>query len=56
VILGAETGNRKGKIVPKRGWIENIVNYCKCNNIPVYLKDSLKNIYPEKIKMFPEVK
>jgi len=54
VILGAETGNRKGKIIPKKEWIENIVNYCKWNNIPVYLKDSLKNIYPEKINIFPE--
>jgi len=56
VILGAETGNRKGKIIPKKEWIENIVNYCKWNNIPVYLKDSLKNIYPEKIKIFPNYK
>jgi len=55
VILGAETGNRKGKIIPKREWIENTVNYCKWNNIPVYLKDSLKDIYPEKIKMFPKI-
>jgi len=53
VIVGSETENRKGKIIPKREWIENIVNYCKWNNIPIYLKDSLKNIYPEKIKMFP---
>jgi len=56
IILGAETGNRKGKIIPKKEWIENIVNYCKWNNIPVYLKDSLKDIYPEKIQMFPEIK
>jgi len=56
VILGAETGNRKDKIIPKGEWVENIVNYCKWNNIPVYLKDSLKEIYPEEIKMFPEVK
>ena len=55
VILGAETGKRKGKIIPKKEWIENIVNYCKWNNIPVYLKDSLKDIYPEKIKMFPKI-
>ncbi|MBA7548251.1 hypothetical protein ES705_40701 [subsurface metagenome] len=61
VILGAESGNRKGKIIPKRKWIESIVRYCKKNNIPIYLKDSIllgniKNIYPEEIKMFPEVK
>jgi len=55
VILGAETGKRKGKVIPKRDWVENIVNYCKWNNISVYLKDSLKEIYPEKIKMFPKI-
>jgi len=53
VILGAETGNRKGKIIPKKEWIENIVNYCRKDKIPVYLKDSLKDIYSEEIKEFP---
>lgn len=54
VIIGAETGNRKGKIIPEKEWIEDIVDYCRWNSIPVYLKDSLKNIYPKRIKMFPE--
>jgi len=54
VIIGAETGNRKGKIIPKKEWIESIVNYCRAGKIPVYLKDSLKDIYPEEIKEFPE--
>ncbi len=54
VILGAETGKRKGKVIPKKEWIESIVEYCRDNDIPVYLKDSLKNIYPEEIKEFPE--
>lgn len=59
VIIGAETGNRKGKVIPKREWIEDIVRYCKKNNIPIYLKDSvslgnIKNIYPEEIKEFPK--
>ena len=53
VIIGAETGNRKGKVIPKREWIEDIVEYCKDKNIPVYLKDSLKEIYPMEIKEFP---
>lgn len=53
VILGAETGNRKNKIIPKREWIENIVDYCKKAKMPIYLKDSLKDIYPEEIKEFP---
>ena len=54
VIVGAETGNRKGKIIPKREWIEDIVNYCRYKDIPVYLKDSLKDIYPVEIKEFPK--
>ena len=55
VIIGAETGNGKGKIIPKKEWVEDIVNYCRGNNIPTYLKDSLKNIYPFEIKEFPVV-
>jgi protein gp37 len=54
VIIGAETGNRKGKVIPKKEWIEAIVNYCKCYKIPIYLKDSLKDIYPVEIKEFPK--
>lgn len=54
VILGVETGNRKNKIIPKREWIENIVDYCKKAKMPIYLKNSLREIYPEEIKEFPE--
>ena len=53
VILGAETGRRSGKVIPKKEWIESIVKFCQDNDIPIYLKDSLKNIYPERIKEFP---
>jgi len=56
VILGAETGKRKGRITPRWHWIESIVKFCRDNDIPVYLKDSLKNIYPEEIKEFPNYK
>ena len=45
VIVGAETGNRKGKIIPKREWIESIVEACKEANIPVFLKNSLAEIW-----------
>jgi len=55
IIVGAETGNRKGKIIPKREWVEDIVEYCRRKNIPIYLKDSLKNIYSREIKEFPEM-
>jgi len=56
VIIGAETGNRKDKIIPRGEWIENILYECKIHKTPVYLKDSLKKIYPVEIKEFPEVK
>ena len=49
VIIGAETGNRKGKIIPKREWIAEIVDYCKANQIPIFLKDSLWEIWGEKL-------
>ena len=53
VILGSETGNRKGKIIPKKEWIKDFVTCYKDNDIPIYLKDSLKDIYPAEIKEFP---
>jgi protein gp37 len=56
VIIGVETGNKKGKVIPKREWIEKLVNFCKCYKIPVYLKDSLRGIYPVEIKEFPKNK
>jgi len=54
VIVGAETGNRKDKVIPKKEWIEVIVDFCNRTGVPLYLKDSLKNIYPEEIKEFPK--
>jgi protein gp37 len=47
VIVGAETGNRKGKVIPKREWIETIVEKCRKNFIPIFLKDSLAEIWGE---------
>ena len=54
VIIGAETGNRKGKVIPEKEWILDIVRYCVDKNIPLYLKDNIKNIYPEEMKEFPK--
>lgn len=56
VIVGAETGNRRGRVIPKKEWIESIVDFCRDNDISIYLKDSLKNIYPIEIKGFPDYK
>ena len=47
LIVGAETGNRKGKVIPKREWIENIVNACRDANVPVFLKNNLAKIWGE---------
>ncbi|KKL16914.1 hypothetical protein LCGC14_2490800 [marine sediment metagenome] len=55
VIIGAETGNRKGKVIPKRKWIAEIVDYCKANQIPVFLKESLREIWGgELIQEYPK--
>jgi protein gp37 len=45
VIIGAETGNRKGKIIPERKWIANILSACWDFGIPVFMKDSLAKIW-----------
>lgn len=59
IIVGAETGKRKGKIIPKREWIEKIYNECKKYGIPLFMKSSLAEIwaplplvqeFPEKLK------
>ena len=55
VIIGAETGRRKNKIVPERRWIEDIVNECKKVEIPVFMKSSLSDIWGEKlIQEYPD--
>ena len=55
VIIGAETGRRKNKVVPERKWIEDIVNECKENGTAVFMKSSLSDIWGEPlIQEFPE--
>lgn len=58
VILGLETGNRKGKVVPKFNWIDDIYCACGAKNIPIYMKDNLKMIFPDLVlkQEFPELK
>lgn len=47
IIIGAETGRRKDRIVPKKEWIEDILYLCDKENIPVFMKDSLIPIIGE---------
>jgi protein gp37 len=44
VIIGAETGNRKGKVVPQKEWINKIVEDCDKAKVRVFMKSSLKEI------------
>ncbi len=59
VIIGAETGNRKGKVIPGRGLVSDIVCECKTwyKGIPakpVFMKESLREIMgPDFRQEFP---
>lgn len=55
IIIGAETGRRKDKVIPKREWIEKIINECRKRNKPVFMKSSLADIWEESlIQEFPD--
>lgn len=44
VIVGAETGNRKGRVIPEKEWIAEIADGCKRCRIPIFMKESLRNL------------
>lgn len=43
-IIGAETGSRKGKIVPEREWVENITEAAEITGVKVFMKESLHEL------------
>lgn len=47
VILGAETGNRTDKVVPRREWVDQIAAFCDENEIPVFYKSNLREYFPD---------
>jgi len=55
IIVGAETGNRKDKIIPDKFWIEHLVEQCKKRKIPLFMKNSLVKIIGEEnmIREYP---
>lgn len=54
VIIGAETGNCKNKIIPKRSWITEIADHCEMMSIPVFMKESVKELMGSDFKQqFP---
>ena len=56
IVIGTETGKRKGKISSKREWVFNIYNQANANNIPVFMKEDLLGILDENemIQEFPK--
>ena len=44
VIIGAETGNRRGRVKPEKPWIDNILMECEYSGRPVFMKESLREI------------
>ena len=44
IIIGAETGNRKDKVIPKKEWIDSLVEQADKFGIRVFMKESLKEL------------
>ncbi|MGN1369006.1 MAG: DUF5131 family protein [Aristaeellaceae bacterium] len=44
MIIGAESGNRRNRVIPKRSWIDEIVRVCDEHRIPVFMKESLREL------------
>lgn len=53
VIIGAETGNRKGKVIPKKEWIDNIVKQCDESGVRVFMKESLRKLMGKDFRQDP---
>lgn len=44
IIIGAETGNRNGKVIPERAWVEGVVSQARKRRVPVFMKESLRGL------------
>lgn len=54
IIFGAETGNRKGKVIPEKAWVDNAVVMCRKIGAKVFMKESLRDIMGDDfIQEFP---
>lgn len=56
IVIGTETGRRKGKIEAKPEWIKNITEQAHALNIPVFMKALLEDAVGEQhlIQKFPD--
>lgn len=54
IIVGAETGSRKDKIIPEKAWIDELVACAWENEVPIFMKESLKDMMGMEFKQqFP---
>lgn len=54
VIIGAETGNSKNKVIPERKWVDEIVDACAKVGTPLFMKASLRELMGNDFKqVFP---
>lgn len=47
IIIGAETGNRSGRPIPKKEWIMELADKAAAQGVPVFMKESLRTIMSE---------
>ena len=54
VVIGAETGNSKHKVGPKKDWIQEIADVCERYGTPVFMKESLRSLTGDEFRQeFP---
>lgn len=51
IIIGAETGNRKGRIIPDKNWVSEIIDRGKEKEIAVFVKNNVN--WPQVIQEYP---
>ncbi|MBA7484213.1 hypothetical protein ES707_19737 [subsurface metagenome] len=55
VIVGAETGNRKDRIIPESSWIEKIRVQCRELELPLFEKNNLRRLMGENlVREYPD--
>ena len=55
IIVGAETGNRAGKVRPSINWLLDIRTFARQNGIPLLFKESLREVWQSSTRMpFPQ--
>ena len=47
IIIGAESGNRKGKVTPEKEWVDTICKAADLTQAAVFMKDSLLPVVGE---------